>query len=88
MDAQAGLRLCCGQTPKDRFSRAETHTISRIALKNMIASTKFLMDIGWWLTIDQVKGLIGYVGAEVLGRWMDGQEVGWVDGWVDGLMDG
>ena len=22
-DAQAGLRLCCSQTPKDRFSRVE-----------------------------------------------------------------
>ena len=24
---QAGLRLCCSQTPEDRFSRAETHMI-------------------------------------------------------------
>ena len=26
-DAQAGLRLCCSQTPKDRFSRDEAHFI-------------------------------------------------------------
>ena len=27
MDAQAGLRLCCSQTPEDRFSRVEAHMI-------------------------------------------------------------
>ena len=26
-DAQAGLHLCCSQTPEDRFSRDEAHTI-------------------------------------------------------------
>ena len=26
-DAQAGLRLCCLQTPKDRFSCVEAHLI-------------------------------------------------------------
>ena len=25
--AQAGLRLCCSQTPEDRFSRVEVHII-------------------------------------------------------------
>ena len=25
-DAQAGLRLCCSQTPQDRFSRVEAHS--------------------------------------------------------------
>ena len=24
-DGQAGLRLCCSQTPEDRFSRVEAH---------------------------------------------------------------
>ena len=27
MDAQASLRLCCLQTPEDRFSRVEAHLI-------------------------------------------------------------
>ena len=27
-DAQAGLRLCCSQTPEDRFSRFEAHLLS------------------------------------------------------------
>ena len=26
-DAQAGLRLCCLQTPEDKFSRIEAHLI-------------------------------------------------------------
>ena len=26
-DAQAGLRLCCSQTPEDRISRVEAHII-------------------------------------------------------------
>ena len=25
MNAQAGLHLCCSQTPEDRFSRVEAH---------------------------------------------------------------
>ena len=29
-DGQAGLCLCCSQTPKDRFSRSETHILLKI----------------------------------------------------------
>ena len=30
MDGQAGLHLCCSQTPEDRFSHIETHSMWHI----------------------------------------------------------
>ena len=32
MDAQAGLHLCCSQTPEDRFSHIEAHIFTEMFL--------------------------------------------------------
>ena len=29
MDAQAGMRICCSQSPEDRFSRIKAHILFR-----------------------------------------------------------
>ena len=43
-DAQAGLRLCCLQTPEDRFSRVEAHLFTRCDQKVLgpICSVRFI----------------------------------------------
>ena len=42
MDAQAGLCLCCSQTPEDRFSRGEAH-ISPEVIKRYLCSTQLIL---------------------------------------------
>ena len=35
-DAQAGLRLCCSQTPEDRVSRVEAHIIAVFMIRAIV----------------------------------------------------
>ena len=42
--AQAGMRLCCLQTPEDRFSRVEAHIITSLIFdKKEEEKTKFVI---------------------------------------------
>ena len=36
VDAQAGLRMCCSQTPDDRVSRAEAHIIAVFIIRAIV----------------------------------------------------
>ena len=40
MDAQAGLRLCCSQTPEDRFFRVEAHIVTVNGDSNIESESK------------------------------------------------
>ena len=42
MDAQAGLRLCCLQTPEDRFSCVEAHIIENSVDPDQLASGQLI----------------------------------------------
>ena len=40
MDGQAGLRLCCLQTPEDRFSRIEAHINEHLQLYGLLTQNE------------------------------------------------
>ena len=53
VDAQAGLGLCCSQTPEDRFSGVEAHTKSKVKINNLFLSVKIVIhDFNMFWVID------------------------------------